>query len=297
MRKILKFIFMIVLITGCSNTKLKNKEYAKIVDKGYKKTNFDKKILANKKYENDIYYKYKMERKYKKEGVYFIVNENTKYMELQLMVGINNRSRNWVYMNRIIFANQKTKEQIEYNFDIENVEESYWKDGMTLTGGVYEKSVFTIETDTVDKLMDILSGNEIKITLLSDYDERSVSRKLSQDELKYMREMYGFWKEKQKEVDEKFEKEKLKHRQDKKDANESAKDDSKPNGEIKLQEKDEVEIISDKEEISDTNDIENESAREISKEELEGLRQMENREFDGEAEESSEEIPLENNME
>lgn len=241
MKKIIMLLSIIFIFNACSKAPLKDKEYSKIVDKGYKKLSENKNILVNKRYEKDIYYKYDVKGKYKKEGIYIIINENTAFNELMIFLAINNKSRKWVYMNRIIITNKDNGENILLNFDIENVEESYWKDGMTMTGGIYEKSIFSIEEENIEKMMKIFESNNIEITLLSDYDERSDKRKLDKEEIIYVRKMNEFYQLKKEEISKKIEAEKeerIKKQQEEK-AKEQAKEKENEEKKIKQEIKNE----------------------------------------------------------
>jgi len=196
MKKVILCIMFTMLLIGCRKVQLTEKEYSKIVEKNYKKDSSSKRILVNKKYEDDKYYKYKIRRRYNKKGIYLIVNENKTFHDTTLFLAINNKTRKWIYINSILFTNKDTNEELFLNFDIENVEESYWKDGVTFFGGVYEKMIFSIDTDIVDKFENIFSTYNVSYILYSDYDDRSYKRKMDKKEIKYINRMLRFYRNK-----------------------------------------------------------------------------------------------------
>lgn len=119
---------------------------------------------------------------------------------------IKHYGKNWVYMNSLTLRDKSGKESIDIDFGTAASKDIIKSDGVTILGGIYESSCFTIDKIKAEKLYKFLKGKEnIEMIVRSEYDNRVFKRDMRNKEIEQIVGSYEIYIELEKEVKEKIE--------------------------------------------------------------------------------------------
>ena len=138
-------------------------------------------ITDNKKDNNDEDTFTKKEKK-QVEKEQYLIYLCTKY-----------KGKDWIYLSGVRFIDPKSKYEMEIPFGSAVSKDIIRSDGVTVFGGVYESTCFTVEKKQMEKLYKYLKDREnLEMTFTSNYDIRVYHRRLTEKERKQILEKYEY---------------------------------------------------------------------------------------------------------
>lgn len=180
MRKSIILVMLSFVLFACSNN-----NYIKLVNEKFSKSKSYDNILQ-KNLAKKTYYKYNLSKKFWEERVFLVIEKEETN---KLYMAINYRGSEWLYMKSILFNDAN-----EIDFSDSKNFNPIWKDNTTITMGVEEKILFPLDEISIKNLETVLENKVIKITLKSDYDNRTDSRTLTNKEILAMQKILSLYK-------------------------------------------------------------------------------------------------------
>jgi hypothetical protein len=192
MLKRIVIISTLIILAGCAG----NQRYATVVQKGFKRSKTYE-LYKEKVNDDFIYYK----RKKNKGMLFFFLKKEDEKVDLYL--SIKYRGKNWMYMSKIEFEDENTGEKYLLDFYEHKLYKPLWKDRTTISLKVEEYLAFPLTEEEAENIAPFLASEKLKITYYSDYDDRKAERILSEKDRDYMKEVYEFYLEMKKGMEEK----------------------------------------------------------------------------------------------
>lgn len=165
------YLFLILAMIGCSST-----SYEKVARKGYRVSKADNRFLA--KEESGLsYYKYNDEE----ARVYMVIEKNKVSEELRLLLSLEYRGEDWIYMERVDFKG--SGEDVGVDFLRAKFEGALVQEIPRASGDVVERVLVPVSEEQLNQLGELLGrSGQVKARYSSRYKDRSAEIMLTPQE-------------------------------------------------------------------------------------------------------------------